>query len=161
MFTWVTASCHNKNNLWPISSIYDWAASCGSALCKWCAIFKVIRHDWVMWFPRSFVWQGGAVEGIHQQRTLPFESMQRVSSVVKDWILGMDDWPRGQCELCRAERWPQGWEAERKWTWRSDQNIVWQGNKVKWSRLQFLWKVNQWGLCLNGNPPGYRVMGSL
>lgn len=68
--------------------------------------------------------EGGAAEGIRQQRTLPFESMQRVSSVVKDWILGMDDWPRGQCKLCRAERRPQGGEAERKWTWRSDQNIV-------------------------------------
>lgn len=91
----------------------------------------------------------------------PFESTQWVSSAVKAWILAMDDWPQGQCELCRPARWPQGGEAKRKWTWRSDQNIVWQGNKVKWSSLQFLWKVNQWGFCLNGSPAGYRVMVSL
>lgn len=35
---------------------------------------------------------------------------------------------------CRAARRREGGEAERKWTWRSDQNIVRQGNKVKWSR---------------------------
>lgn len=160
MFTCIcTIWCHNKkirwfhashNDLhsigimWSLPSIYHWTASSRSAWCKWSIIFKVICHYWVMWFPRSFVW---GMEGIHQQLTLPFESMQHVSSVVKDWILGMDDWPQGQCKLCWAEWWPQGGEAERKWTWRSDQNIVWQGNKVNWSRLQFFWKLNQWGFC--------------
>lgn len=70
---------------------------------------------------------GGGVGGWRafiNSDSAPFESMQRVSSAVKAWILAMDDWPQGQCELCRAARWPRGGEAKRKWTWRSDQNIV-------------------------------------
>lgn len=70
------------------------------------------------------------MEGIHQQLTLLFESMHHVSNVVKDYRLRMDDWPQGQREPCWAAWWGLGGEAERKWTWRSDQNTVWQGNKV-------------------------------
>lgn len=170
VFTWFTASWHNKKQfvanlerLW-LRSILQ--------ICivqMMCVLFRVICHGWVMWFPLSFVWgwggggrrEGGGWRAFINSDSAPFESMQRVSSEVKAWILAMDDWPQGQCELCRAARWPRGGEAKRKWTWRSDQNIVWQGNKVKWSRLQFLWKVNQWGFCLNGNAAGYRVMVSL
>lgn len=132
----------------------------------------VLLYSWVMWFPLRLVgvgWggvggagrAGGGRRAFINSDSAPFESMQWVSSAVKAWILAMDDWPQGQCELCRPAPRPRGGEAKRKWTWRSDQNIVWQGNKVKWSRLQFLWKVNQWGFCLNGNPAGYRVMASL
>lgn len=68
--------------------------------------------------------EGGGWRAFINSDSAPFESMQRVSSEVKAWILAMDDWPQGQCELCRAARWPRGGEAKRKWTWRSDQNIV-------------------------------------
>lgn len=67
---------------------------------------------------------GGGWRAFINSDSAPFESMQWVSSAVKAWILAMDDWPQGQCELCRAAPWPQGGEAKRKWTWRSDQNIV-------------------------------------
>lgn len=88
----------------------------------------------------------GLEDGGHPS-TADFALWKHVSNMVKDWILEMVDWPQGQCKLCCTEWWPQGGEAERKWTWRSDQNIVRQGNKVNWSRPQFLWKLNQWGFC--------------
>lgn len=64
-----------------------------------------------------------------------FESMQHVSGAVKRLDI-RDGWlaTGTQSELCWASWWREGGEAERKWTWRSDQNIVWQGNKVNWSQ---------------------------
>lgn len=97
------------------------------------------------------------MQGIHQQPTLLFESMRHVSRVVRVWILGTDDWLRGQSKLCPAAWWREGGEAERKWTWWADQNTVRQGNKVKWSQDAIPLENESMMVLFIGNPPGYPV----
>lgn len=65
------------------------------------------------------------------KRGRPCFNIQHVSSAVKGWRLEMDDWPRGQSQLCYPAWWWLGGEAGRKWTWRSVQNIVWQGKSIQ------------------------------
>lgn len=60
-----------KSNLWPISSVHDWAASCRSALCKWCVCYSEssVTAGSCGFLSASFgEGGGGRVEGIHQQR---------------------------------------------------------------------------------------------